>query len=145
MVVVDNTPPPPPPTADKLILFSITNKVPVKLRLEKYNYNSWSSLFKIHLGSLGLKFHVEEEASPKQVVSTLGNAKELWDHLQGLFHDNKDARAISLDNELRSIKIGMMSINDYCTKIKSMADMLKNIGSSISEKNLVIYAVNGLD
>ncbi|PWA42800.1 hypothetical protein CTI12_AA521750 [Artemisia annua] len=159
----DNTPPPPPPTsADKLIPFSITNKVPVKLSLEKHNYNSWSSFFKIHLGSLGLKSHVEEEASSsepnpewcklddlikmwilgslcdslqEQVVSTPGNAKALWDHLQNLFHDNKDARAINLDNELRSIKIGNMTINDYCTKIKSMADRLKNLGSSVSEKN----------
>ncbi|PWA48749.1 hypothetical protein CTI12_AA487870 [Artemisia annua] len=58
---------------------------------------------------------------------------------------NKEARAIKLDNELCSIMIGTMSINDYCTKIKSMVDRLKNLGSSVSEKNLVIYAVNGLD
>ncbi|PWA62401.1 hybrid signal transduction histidine kinase M [Artemisia annua] len=41
----------------------------------------------------------------EQVVSTQGNAKDLWDHLQGLFHDNKDARAINLDNELCSIRL----------------------------------------
>ncbi|GKB91929.1 ribonuclease H-like domain-containing protein [Tanacetum coccineum] len=71
--------------------------------------------------------------------------KDLWDHLQGLFQDNKDARAINLNNELRSITIGKMSINEYCPKIKSMADRLKNLGSSICEKNLVTYAMNGLD
>ncbi|PWA57429.1 hypothetical protein CTI12_AA408350 [Artemisia annua] len=38
-----------------------------------------------------------------------------------------------------------MSINDYCTKIKSLADRLNNLGSPVSENNLVIYAVNGLD
>ena len=38
-----------------------------------------------------------------------------------------------------------MSINDYCTKIKSMADRLHNLGSLVSENNLVTYAVNGLD
>ncbi|PWA91351.1 hybrid signal transduction histidine kinase M [Artemisia annua] len=170
----EDTPPPPPSTtsADKLIPFNITNKVPVKLDLEKHNYNSWSSFFKIHLGSLGLKSHVETEASSstinpewckldglikmwilgslcdslqEQVVSTPGNAKALWDHLKDLFHDNKDARAINLDNELRSIKIGTLSINEYCTKIKAMADRLRNFGSVVSEKNLVIYAVNGLD
>ncbi|PWA87507.1 hypothetical protein CTI12_AA128900 [Artemisia annua] len=163
---------PQPPNAEKLIPFSITNKVPVKLDLEKHNFNSWSSFFKIHLGSLGLKSHIEEKASSsvpdhewcklddlikmwilgslcdslqEQVVSTPGFAKDLWDHLESLFHDNKDARAINLDNELRSIKIGNMTINEYCTKIKSMADRLKNLGSPVSEKNLVIYAVNGLD
>ncbi|PWA83117.1 hybrid signal transduction histidine kinase M [Artemisia annua] len=85
------------------------------------------------------------ESLQEQVVSTSGYAKALWDHLKYLFHDNKDARAINLDNELRSIKIGSMSINNYCTKIKSMADRLTNLGSPVSEKNLVIYAVNGLD
>ncbi|GJU58200.1 ribonuclease H-like domain-containing protein [Tanacetum coccineum] len=66
-------------------------------------------------------------------------------HLKDLFHDNKDSQAINLDNELRSIKIGKMTVNEYCTKIKSMANRLKNLDYQISEKNLVIYAVNGLD
>nr|GEY31258.1 hybrid signal transduction histidine kinase M [Tanacetum cinerariifolium] len=38
-----------------------------------------------------------------------------------------------------------MTINEYCTKIKSMMDRLKNHGCVVSEKNLVIYAVNKLD
>ncbi|GJY99968.1 hypothetical protein Tco_0517398 [Tanacetum coccineum] len=67
------------------------------------------------------------------------------DHLRFYFIDNKDARAISLDNELRAVKIGKMSVNEYCTKIKSMANRLKNLDCEVSEKNLVIYAVNGLD
>ncbi|GKB79805.1 hybrid signal transduction histidine kinase M [Tanacetum coccineum] len=108
--------------------FSIPNKVPIKLDLEKHNYNSWSSFSIIHL-----------------VVTTPGNAKALWDHLKDLFHDNKDVRAINLDNELCSIKIGKMTVNEYCTRIKSMANTLKNLDCQVSEKNLVIYAVNGLD
>nr|GEU71124.1 ribonuclease H-like domain-containing protein [Tanacetum cinerariifolium] len=81
----------------------------------------------------------------EQVVTTPGNAKALWDHLKDLFHDNKDAQAINLDNELRSVKIGKMSVNEYCTKIKSMENRLKNLDCDVREKNLVIYAVNGLD
>nr|GEW53267.1 hybrid signal transduction histidine kinase M [Tanacetum cinerariifolium] len=81
----------------------------------------------------------------EQVVTTSGNAKALWDHLKDLFYDNKDARAINLDNELRSVKIGKMLVNEYCTKIKSMANRHKNLDCEVSEKNMVIYAVNGLD
>nr|GEW07663.1 hybrid signal transduction histidine kinase M [Tanacetum cinerariifolium] len=81
----------------------------------------------------------------EQVVTIPGNAKALWDHLKELFHDNKDARALNLDNELRSIKIVKMAVNEYCTKIKFMADRLKNLGCVVSDKNLVIYTVNGLD
>ncbi|GKD76194.1 hybrid signal transduction histidine kinase M [Tanacetum coccineum] len=169
-MAVEDNPPPPPTSTDKIIPFSIPNKVPIKLDLEKHNYNSWSSFSLIHLGSLGLKSHVETKTAStnpewcqlddlikmwilgplcdslqEQVVTTLGNAKALWDHLKDLFHDNKDAQAINLDNELRSIKIGKMTVNEYCTKIKSMANRLKNLDYQISEKNLVIYAVNGLD
>ncbi|GJU74387.1 hybrid signal transduction histidine kinase M [Tanacetum coccineum] len=171
-MAVEDTPlpPPPPSTTDKIIPFSIPNKVPIKLDLEKHNYNSWSSFSLIHLGSLGLKSHVETDTAStnpewcqlddlikmwilgslcdslqEQVVTTPGNAKALWDRLKELFHDNKDARAINLDNELRSIKIGKMTVNEYCTKIRSMADRLINLGCVVSDKNLVIYTINGLD
>nr|GEZ57926.1 hybrid signal transduction histidine kinase M [Tanacetum cinerariifolium] len=120
--------------------------------------------------SLGLKSHVEDDTMStnpdwfqlddlikmwilyslcdslqEQVVTTPGNVKALWDHLKDLFHDNKDNRAINLDNELRSIKIGTMTVNEYCTKIRSMAEHLKNLGCDVSDKTLVMYTVNGLD
>ncbi|GKE08263.1 retrovirus-related pol polyprotein from transposon TNT 1-94 [Tanacetum coccineum] len=85
------------------------------------------------------------KAKKKQFVTTPGNAKALWDRLKELFHDNKDARAINLDNELWSIKIGKITVNEYCTKIRSMADRLINLGCVVSDKNLVIYTINGLD
>ncbi|GJW29306.1 ribonuclease H-like domain-containing protein [Tanacetum coccineum] len=172
MAVEGGNPPPPLPSttnADKLIPLIISTKVPIKLDLEKHNYNSWSSFFIIHLDSLGLKPHVKQDTSStnpewlklddlnkmwilgslcdslqEQVVTTSSNSKALCGHLKDIFHDNKDSRATNLDNELRSIKIGKMSVNEYCTKIKSMADRLKNLGCVVSEKNLVIYTINGL-
>ncbi|GJT68338.1 putative reverse transcriptase domain-containing protein [Tanacetum coccineum] len=57
----------------------------------------------------------------------------------------RDARAINLDNELRSIKIGKMTVNEYCTKIRSMVDRLIYLGCVVSDKNLIIYTINGLD
>ncbi|GKE78315.1 hybrid signal transduction histidine kinase M, partial [Tanacetum coccineum] len=61
------------------------------------------------------------------VVTTPGNLKALWDHIKNLFHDNKDAKAINLDNELRSIKTGKMTVKEYYTKIQAMANRLKNL------------------
>ncbi|GJS29456.1 hybrid signal transduction histidine kinase M [Tanacetum coccineum] len=171
-MAVEDTPPPlpPPSTTDKIIPFSIPNKVPIKLDLEKHNYNSWNTFSLIHLGSLGLKSHVETDTAStnpewcqlddlikmwilgslcdslqEQLVTTPGNAKAPWDRLKELFHDNKDARAINLDNELQSIKIEKMTVNEYCTKIRSMADRLINLSCVVSDKNMVIYTINGLD
>ncbi|GKE56992.1 hypothetical protein Tco_1496177 [Tanacetum coccineum] len=74
------TPPPSPKSSsDKLIPFgvtSITNNVPVKLDLEKMNYNSWSSFFKIHLGSIGLKDHIESD--------TVSSSNKEWSRLNDL-------------------------------------------------------------
>ncbi|GJZ28747.1 hypothetical protein Tco_0573394 [Tanacetum coccineum] len=57
---------------DKIIPFgvtSITNNIPVKLSLEKLNYNSWCSFFKIYLGRvLFLKKHNAEH--PQVNVTT---------------------------------------------------------------------------
>nr|GEV67318.1 hybrid signal transduction histidine kinase M [Tanacetum cinerariifolium] len=170
MTVEDNSPPPPPTSTEKSIPFSIPNKVPIKLDLKKYNYNSLSFFSLIHLGSLGLKSHVETDTAStnpewcqlddlikmwilrslcdslqEQAVTTPGNVKALWDHLKNLFHDNKDARAINLDNELRSIKIGKMTVNEYCTKIHDMTNRLKNLDCEVSKKNTMIFVVNGLD
>ncbi|GKB96196.1 hypothetical protein Tco_0982333 [Tanacetum coccineum] len=79
----------------------------------------------------------------EQVVTTPGNAKALWDHLKELFHDNKDAKAINLDNKLRSIKIEKMTVNEYCTKIKSMADRLKNLGNMLLLKESSFHDESG--
>ncbi|GKB57050.1 hypothetical protein Tco_0913236 [Tanacetum coccineum] len=81
----DDTPPPnPPPTsADKLIPFSITNKVPIEIDLEKHNDSSWSSFFIIHIGSLGLKSRVKEEASSSTTNSEwckLDDLIKMWIH-----------------------------------------------------------------
>ncbi|GKD44446.1 hypothetical protein Tco_1269091 [Tanacetum coccineum] len=137
MVVKDTLSPPPPSTStDKLISFSIANKVHIKLDLEKHNYNSWRSFCIIHLGSLGLKPHVEAETSSTNPEwCKLDDLIKMW-ILRSLCD--------SLQNQFVTTP-GKMTINEYFTKIKSMVDRLKNLGCVVSEKNLVIYAVNRLD
>ncbi|PWA76504.1 hypothetical protein CTI12_AA236700 [Artemisia annua] len=145
------------------------------LSLEKSNYNSWSSFFNNHFGSIGLKKYIEDaltntstlstldpewsklddlikmwilgtlvESLKDQVVTTLRNAKDLLDTIKTLFHDNEDARAINIDNQICSIKMGNLSTNDYFTKIQSMADRLANLGSPVADKYKVMYALNGI-
>ncbi|PWA41921.1 hypothetical protein CTI12_AA549660 [Artemisia annua] len=71
-------------------------------------------------------------------------AHEVWKKLRDLFHDNKAARVIQLDNEIRNMAIGTLSVNDYFQEIKSKADRLANLGSVVSDSSLVTYAINGL-
>ncbi|CAH1429497.1 unnamed protein product, partial [Lactuca virosa] len=69
---------------------------------------------------------------------------EIWEDLEALFRSNKDAKALQLDLELRNITLGDSSIESYLTRIKSIADLLANIDAPVPEKNLVMYAVNGI-
>ncbi|KAJ9540967.1 hypothetical protein OSB04_027473 [Centaurea solstitialis] len=47
-----------------------------------------------------------------QMILKNTTAREVWTSLENLFRDNKDARAIQLDDELRNITIGNRSIGD---------------------------------
>ncbi|PWA95704.1 zein-binding domain-containing protein [Artemisia annua] len=70
--------------------------------------------------------------SPKlvdMVIDDTTKAHEVWARLQALFHDNKGSRVIQLDNEIRNMAIGSLSVNDYFQEIKSKADHLDNLGS----------------
>ncbi|GJZ82736.1 ribonuclease H-like domain-containing protein, partial [Tanacetum coccineum] len=57
---------------------------------------------------------------------------------------NKNARAMQLDNDLRNIELGNLTITEYFHKINRLADLLDNIDAPVDEKNLVTYAINGL-
>ncbi|XP_023729287.1 uncharacterized protein LOC111876960 [Lactuca sativa] len=73
-------------------------------------------------------------------------ARQVWLTIERLFRDNKDSRAIQLDTELRNLSMGDLSVTAYFTKIKSIADLLENLDpqAKVPDKNLVIYAINGL-
>lgn len=46
----------------------------------------------------------------------------IWFALEDLFQDNKDARSIELENELRNMILGDRSINDHCQRMKIVHD-----------------------
>lgn len=60
------------------------------------------------------------------------------------FRDNKEARALQLDHDLRPKEIGDLSIQTYCQLIKSIADLLANVDASVTDRTLVTYMLNGL-
>nr|GEX50955.1 hypothetical protein [Tanacetum cinerariifolium] len=87
-------------------------------------------------GSLGLKSHVEDDAA---------STNPDWCQLDDLI---KMWIISSLCDPLQDQVVttpGTMTINEYCTKIRSMAGRLKNLGCDVSDKSLVMYTVNGLD
>ena len=78
------------------------------------------------------------------VIDESTTAHEVWKRLKDIFHDNKDAKVIQLDNEIRNMNIGNLSVTDYFQEIKSKADRLANLGSTVCNSSLVTYAINDL-
>ncbi|GKB95260.1 hybrid signal transduction histidine kinase M [Tanacetum coccineum] len=150
------------------INFGITNikaYIPIILDLDELNYDQWSELFTVHYGYLTgttTSTDPDEEwekrdnlvklwiygtiskALVKRVLKKNLKACDVWKNLKDVFHDNKDARAMQLDNDLRNLSIGNLSVTQYFTKIKDMADLLANIEALVSDKSLVTYVVNSL-
>ena len=78
------------------------------------------------------------------VVENPKTAKESWDILSLIFNDNKRSRSIALKAELRSMKLGDLSIDAYFRKIENIAVVLSSLGSPISNNDVVNIALDGL-
>ncbi|PWA56868.1 hypothetical protein CTI12_AA414970 [Artemisia annua] len=165
--------PPKQPIDRAYSIASIKACIPSPLDLDKSNYNSWSALFKRFCKSYDVQNHlvapsttsssvvdplhasndslvvmwIYSTISPKlvdMVVDDSSTAHGVWKRLSDIFHDNKHARVIQLDNEIRNMAIGNLSVNDFFQDIKTKADRLSNLGSPVSDSSLVTYAINGV-
>ncbi|GKD75113.1 Toll/interleukin-1 receptor domain-containing protein [Tanacetum coccineum] len=169
-----DTPTPPKPPIDKAYsIASIKACIPTPLDLDKLNYNSWSSLFQRFCKTYEVHHHLAAPSttatstvdplhdtndslvvmwiyatiSPKlveMIVDVDSTAHGVWNRLKDLFHDNKDARITQLDNEIRNMAIGNLSITDFFQQLKSKADRLANLESPVKDTSLVTYAINGV-
>ncbi|KDO39845.1 hypothetical protein CISIN_1g045423mg, partial [Citrus sinensis] len=69
---------------------------------------------------------------------------DAWKTLEKKFGVQSEARVLRLRYELNTIKNEALSIEDYCIKMKSIADELASAGSPITEKDLMLTILNGL-
>ncbi|KAL2927402.1 Leucine--tRNA ligase [Bienertia sinuspersici] len=70
---------------------------------------------------------------------------ETWNRLERLFQVNESARALQYDTQLSNVELeNFPSVKEYCTRIKTLADNLRNVGSSISDAQMVLRLLRGL-
>ena len=148
----------------------IRDHVLVVLDYEKDNYGLWRRQFLGALAKFGLLDHVD--GSRAQVSSdwhlndfavvswynatvtpsTLeiieernDTARSLWRSLRSLFRSNRHARATYLRDEFHSFMQGDLSVVEYTSKLKQMADQLGDLGRHVKERDLVDNVLRGLD
>ena len=130
---------PPQTTNDKPYgITNIKTYIPLMLDLDELNYDSWSELFTLHCKSFGVLDFIEGTSSSvnqtseewvkldslvklwifgtiskpllQRVLKKNVTASDVWKKLKDVFHDNKTARAMQLDNDLRNIELGNLTI-----------------------------------
>jgi hypothetical protein len=161
-----------PASASQIQGISIHHHVPIILDMDEGNFGQWRHFFESTLSKFGLEGHIhtttpsdERDREWRMVDSCVVNwilatvskgvfdvvrrdhhdAFTLWHAVEGLFQDNELQRAVFLETELCSLQQGDMSMNDYCTKLKRIADQLRDIGHPVSEPSQVLNLLRGLN
>ncbi|XP_010445253.1 PREDICTED: uncharacterized protein LOC104727890 [Camelina sativa] len=137
---------PPALTIDRA--FGVTNikyHIPLILDLDDHNYDACHELFLTHCLTFDVSGHVDAPQLFRSSFKTGGSARDIWVRIENQFCNNKKARAIPLDNDLRTLQIGDQSIQVYCQKLKSLSDLLANVDAPVSDRTLVMYILNGLN
>ncbi|XP_073355159.1 uncharacterized protein [Aegilops tauschii subsp. strangulata] len=71
------------------------------------------------------------------VVSDGDDARAMWVKLNGLFTDNKLQRRVFLQQEFFDCHQDDQSIDDYCRRLKTLADELRDIGAKVDDDLLL--------
>ncbi|PWA90485.1 hypothetical protein CTI12_AA100140 [Artemisia annua] len=144
MVTEITASPTPSKYAKVLTTKNFKNLIPLKLDAEMLNYSNWYNLFPIQIrGCQALEF-IQPLASKCVLKSKSKIARDSWEFLEKTFKDNKRSKTVELVGELRSLDIGDLTVDAYFRKIDSLATRLDNLGSNITEDDLVTYTINDL-
>ncbi|GJV20638.1 hypothetical protein Tco_1369658 [Tanacetum coccineum] len=122
----------------------------IKLDIDNWNYALWEYFFdKLCQGYEVAKYIHGDSTTTTTSTLTSFTPKELKVDIidfvnYGGTQNNKRSRTIALKVELRSIKLGDLTINAYFRKTESFATILTTLGSSVSSEDVVTYALEGL-
>ena len=78
------------------------------------------------------------------LVINCGSSFDVWRTLEKKFGVQSEARVLQLRYELNTLRKESMSIEDYCIRMKTVADKLASAGSPITEKDLMLTILNSL-
>lgn len=152
---------------------NIKTHIPIKLDLADHNYDAWRELLQTHCLAFDVLGHIDGTSTPADandaawqkrdslvklwLYGTLaekmfrssfkpgGTARDIWLRIENQFRNNKEARVLQVDTDLRSLEIGDLTILDYCQKLKSYSDLLTNLDAPVADRTLVMYMLNGLN
>jgi hypothetical protein len=72
-------------------------------------------------------------------------ARQAWLAIEAQFLGNSESRVLQLDARFRVFKQGDLSVHDYCRRMKGMADDLRALGETVTDRHLVLNLLQGLN
>jgi hypothetical protein len=164
----------PSATVDAIQTVNIRSHVPIVLELNDPNYTDWRMFFDSTIGKFGLDAFISSPTpvidrdvdwykvdscivnwiyttcSPEVLCIVRKPKKEtdafsLWTAIHALYHDNQLQRAVFYEAEFHNLSQGDLSVTDYCAKLKSLANNLRDVGQPVSEPSQVLNLLRGLN
>lgn len=68
-----------------------------------------------------------------------------WNAVRGLFLNNTSQRVVYTLQGFHSLQQGDLSVHDYCCKLKQLADTLTDVNHPITDMDLVVNTMRGLN
>jgi hypothetical protein len=79
------------------------------------------------------------------VREPMETARQAWLVIEAQFLNNSELRVLQLDARFRTFKQGDLSINDFYHRMKGMADDLRALGETVTDRHLVLNLLQGLN
>ena len=78
-------------------------------------------------------------------IPRCANSYQIWSTLLQVFAGSSKARLLQLRVQLQMMKKGSLSISDFVMKIRNIADNLAAADQIVSDDELLLYLLGGLD
>ncbi|KAM0071092.1 putative RNA-directed DNA polymerase [Helianthus debilis subsp. tardiflorus] len=80
-----------------------------------------------------------------RVLDADSTARLAWEKIQNIFISNKSSRAATLEHDFTNTTLSScLSLDEYCQKLKDLAEQLGDVDHPVTESRLVLQLVRGL-
>ena len=162
----------PAPAIFSYATINVKSHVPLILDLKLPNFTKWSAFFTAMCGKFGLLGHIDGSIPPRPTDRNWSQpdacvrswiygcvddsvldlamepdqtARALYVAITALFQANQATRAVVLGQEFHTMVQGDLTIDAYAQKMKQTADALRDVGQAVSEPQLVLNLLRGLN
>jgi hypothetical protein len=162
-----------PVSAATIQAINIRHHVSETLNFEESNFSTWQTFFNITFRKLGITDHINGRVDAQMmlhdvewtqidqcivswlyttvsrpilhiIIQPSDTAEHVWTAINNLFLDNRLQRAVFAKREFHDLRQEDLSITALSTKLKCLADTLRDVGSPLSDQDLLLAFINGL-